>query len=413
MDEGPSRANDDRNSGPERVSRQSASFDTRRLTITPNLRITPAPVKTPAPAPVSDDVDTTKTERRWLRPLLLALLPIALVIGFYFYMAGGRFMSTENAYVRADLVGVSTDVSGVVKEINVRENQMVKAGDILFSLDDLPFRLALTRAEARIGIVAAQLNALKASYRDMQAQIQQAQADVDFNSRVMDRQKELIARKVASQITYDQAARNLQSSKQKVSSLTQQLAGITANLGGDPNIALDKHPSMIDAVAQRDEAARQLDHTRVKASISGVVTNVPALQPGQYLMAAAPAFSIVSVDRVWVEAMPKETELTYVKAGQYVTIEVDTYPDVEWRGTVDSVSPASSSSFALLPAQNTSGNWVKVVQRIPMRVRIETPADKPPLRVGMSVIVNVDTGHTRSLSNVFKGWFGSSTKPNG
>lgn len=358
----------------------------------------------------SDTAAEEPNKRSRLRPLLFLLLPVALGAGGYYYVTGGQVMSTENAYVRADLVGVSTDVSGVVAEIDVKENQKVSAGDILFKLDDLPFRLALTRADAQIGIVSDELNALKTSYQDMEAQIRQAEVDVEFYGREFARQDELVKRNVASHVTQEQAERNLQSAKQKVASLNQQLAGIKANLAGDPNIEIAKHPRYIDAVAQRDEAARQVSHTVVRAPMPGIVTNVPSIQPGQYLAAATPGMSVVSTDHLWVEANPKETELTYVSPGQDVTVTVDTYPDQEWRGTVDSVSPASSSSFALLPAQNTSGNWVKVVQRIPMRVRIETPENKPPLRVGMSVVVDVETGHQRGLPSFLSGIFKSGTR---
>jgi membrane fusion protein (multidrug efflux system) len=160
-------------------------------------------------------------------------------------------------------------------------------------------------------------------------------------------------------------------------------------------------------VASRDEAARQLAHTIVRAPFAGIVTNVPSLQPGQYLAAAAVAFNIVSSDHVWVQASPKETELTYVKPEQKVTVDVDTYPGERWAGTVDSISPASASSFSLLPAENTSGNWVKVVQRIPMRILVKNAPGKPPLRVGMSVEVNVDTGHARGFPSFVTGLFGS------
>jgi membrane fusion protein (multidrug efflux system) len=353
----------------------------------------------PAPRPPAD-------RRRWVRRILFLLLPLALIAGAYFYVEGGRIMSTENAYVRADMVGVSTDVSGIVKDIAVRENQTVALGDVLFRLDDQPFRLALARAEAQIGNVTNDINALKASYRDMQAQIRQAQVDVAYYTRDQERQRQLALRQAASEVTYEQAQRNLQTSQQKVESLTQQLAGIVANLAGDPEIAIERHPRHQEAVAQRDEAARQLAHTVVRAPKPGVVTNVPSLQPGQYLAAATPAFAVVATDHLWVDANPKETELTHVLPGQPVTVTVDTYPGVEWHGVVDSVSPASSGSFSLLPAQNTSGNWVKVVQRIPMRVRIETPEGLPQLRAGMSVVISVDTGHPRGLPLFLQGLFG-------
>jgi membrane fusion protein (multidrug efflux system) len=364
----------------------------------PPVRELPVPSERPAERS-TDPAATAKSGRqRWLRWILFALLPLALIAGGYWYVAGGRVMSTDDSYVEADKVGISTDVSGIVKEVDVANNQQVAQGQVLFRLDDLPFGLALDRATAQVGIVRNDLNALKANYRDMQAQIKQAQNDIEYYDREFHRQQDLAAKNIASQQTFDAARRNLQNAQQKLASLNQQLAAITANLNGDPDIAVEQHPRYLDAMAQRDEAARQLDHTVVKAPFAGIVTNVPALAPGKYLQASMTAFYLVASDHVWVDANPKETELTNVRAGQPVTVTVDTYPDAKWHGTVESISPAAAQEFSLLPAQNTSGNWVKVVQRIPMRVRLDT-SDKslPPLRAGMSVEVNVDTGHARGL----------------
>jgi membrane fusion protein (multidrug efflux system) len=247
----------------------------------------------------------------------------------------------------------------------------------------------------------------------MQTQVEQAQKDVDFNMVNFNRQEQLIANNFTPKATFDTARNTLQGAQQKLASLQQQLAGIAANLNGDPDAPIESHPKYKDAVAARDEAARQLAHTIVRAPFAGIVTNVPSLQPGQYLAAAATAFNIVSTDRVWIQASPKETELTYVKPGQKVTVEVDTYPGQRWVGTVESISPASASSFSLLPAENTSGNWVKVVQRIPMRVSVSNAPGKPPLRVGMSVEVNVDTGHERGLPSFITDLFGSSDSERG
>src|ERR1700754_1860390 len=357
---------------------------------------------------VAANAPASKKARR--RPLLFALLPVALVVGGYLYVTGGAVMSTDNAYVQADMVGLSTDVAGIVTQVLVHDNQKVAKGDILFKLDPLQFQLALDRAEAQIGNTSNDLVALQASYRNMQAQVEQAQKDVDFNMVNFKRQEQLLANNFTPKATYDAARNTLQGSQQKLASLQAQQAGIAANLNGDPDAPIENHPRYKDAVATRDEAARQLAHTVVRAPFAGIVTNVPSLQPGQYLAAAATAFNIVSSDHVWVQASPKETELTYVKPGQEVTVDVDTYPGERWAGTVESISPASASSFSLLPAENTSGNWVKVVQRIPMRILVSNAAGKPPLRVGMSVEVNVDTGHARGLPSFITGLFGSGSE---
>ena len=337
------------------------------------------------------------------------LLPLALIGGGYWYVTGGKVMSVDDAYVEADKVGVSTDVSGIVKEVGVTENQHVEAGQALYRLDDLPFRLALDQAKAQIGIVGDSLNALKANYKDMQSQIQQAQDDIDYFGTEFRRQQNLLSAHVASQSTFTMARRNLEDAQQKFASLQQQLAAIAANLNGDPEGPVERNPRYREAVAQYDEAARRLSHTVVKAAFAGIVTNVSSIAPGDYMPASTTAFYLVATDHVWVDASPKETELTYVRPGQPVTVTVDTYPNTEWSGTVESISPAAAQEFSLLPAQNTSGNWVKVVQRIPMRIRVETNDESmPPLRAGMSVEVAVYTGHARGLPHIF----GTVTKAN-
>jgi membrane fusion protein (multidrug efflux system) len=232
-----------------------------------------------------------------MRKFIAALALVALIAGGYWYVTGGRVMSTDDAYVEADKVGISTDVSGIVKEIDVGNNQQVEEGQVLFRLDDLPFRFALERAEAQVGIVRNDLNALKANYRDMQAQIKQAQDDLEYYDREFHRQQDLAAKYIASQQTFD--------TQEKLASLNQQLAAIAASLNGDPNIPVEQHPRYLAAVAQRDEAARQLDHTVVKAPFAGIVTNVPAIAPGKYLQASMTAFYLVATDYVWVDSLRK------------------------------------------------------------------------------------------------------------
>jgi membrane fusion protein, multidrug efflux system len=362
----------------------------------------------PVPVPVPEK---TISAKRWVRWGLFLILPLALIMAGYAYVTGGRVMSTENAYVEADKVGLATDVSGIVTTIEVTENQKVAAGDVLFRLDDLPFQLAVRRAEAQVGIVGNSLNALKANYRDMQTQAKQARYDIDYFDTELRRQQDLLRQHVASEQTFDAAQRNLRDARQKLASITEQLAAIAANLDGDPAAPVEHNPRYLEAVAQRDEAARQLAHTVVKAPFAGIVTDVPSISRGKYLPASTIAFYLVATDHVWIDANPKETELTYVRPTQHVTVTVDTYSNRQWHGVVESISPAAAQEFSLLPAQNTSGNWVKVVQRIPMRVRVETSDQRlPPLRAGMSVEVNVDTGHARGLPHFLTASVGSARR---
>jgi membrane fusion protein, multidrug efflux system len=357
-----------------------------------------------APEQGAPVVSATKSRAR---RIMFALLPVVLLVGFYEYATGGQTMSTENAYVEADKVGISTDVSGIVAAVEIHENQNVVAGEILFRLDDLQFRLALDRAQARIGVVRNTLNALKANYRDMQAQIGQARFDIEYFRTEAQRQADLLKEHVASRTAFDTAQRNLENAEQKLASLNQQLAAIAANLNEAPSGTVEQNPSYLEAVAQRDEAARQLSHVVVRAPFAGVVTNVPSIAPGKYLPASTTAFYLVSMDHVWIDANPKETELTYVRPLQQVTVTVDTYPNVQWHGVVESISPAASQEFSLLPAQNTSGNWVKVVQRVPLRVRVDSKDKRlPVLRAGTSVEVNVDTGHQRGFPHFLTRLFG-------
>jgi membrane fusion protein (multidrug efflux system) len=350
------------------------------------------------------------SRRRWLRWALFLLLPLALIVGAYFYFEGGAYMSTDDAYIEADKVGLSTDVSGMVEAIEVSDNQHVTAGQVLFRLDPLPFQLKLDQAQSQLGVVRDNLNALKANYQNIQAQIQQAEDQITFNQLQYQRQQILARQQFTPQTAVDQARLNLQASQQTLVSDKAQLAAIVANLDGNPDIPIEQHPQYRQALAQRDEAARELRDTVVRAPYNGTVTNVPSLEPGMYLPASTTAFNLVDTDRVWVEAQPKETELTDVRPSEPATITVDTYPGREWRGTVASIGPAAQSEFSLLPAQNTSGNWVKVVQRIPLRVQIDTTdRSMPPLRAGMSVEVSVYTGHKRGLPHFLTALFGAET----
>ncbi len=342
------------------------------------------------------------SRRRWLRPALFALLPLALVAGAAWYVTGGRIISMDDAYVDSEKVGISTDVSGTVQSVEVTDNAHVTAGQVLYRLDPRQFEIALDNARASLAQTALAIDAMKADYQRMLQDTKAQEAQVALDQTTYDRDVALLKSAAVAKASFDQASFTLQTDKAKLASLEQQARVQLARLGGNPDIPTEQHPQSRQAKAQVDEAQRQLDHATVKAPFAGIVTNVPSIAPGKYLPASTTAFYLVDTDRVWVAANPKETELTYVRPGQPVTITVDTYPNMQWHGTVQSVSPAAAQEFALLPAQNTSGNWVKVVQRVPMRIRVDT-SDKnlPPLRAGMSVVADVDTGHARGLPHWF------------
>ena len=361
--------------------RDSAREPQQRAPQQPPVRKLPA---LPAERAADAATPAKSGRRRWLRWALFVLLPLALIAGAYWYVAGGQ-RDVDRRRLCRSRQGRHLDRRLRHRQGGRRQREPAgrrRARSCSASTISRSGSRSIAPAR-RSGSSRNDSTRSRRTTGDMQAQIKQAQGDIDYYDREFHRQQDLAAKNIASQQTFDTARRNLQNAQQKLASLNEQLAAIAANLNGDPDIAVEQHPRYLEAMAQRDEAARQLDHTVVKAPFAGIVTNVPAIAPGKYLQASTTAFYLVASDHVWVDANPKETELTYVRPGQPVTVTVDTYPDVEWHGTVESISPAAAQEFSLLPAQNTSGNWVKVVQRIPMRVRLDT-SDKnlPPLRAG-------------------------------
>jgi membrane fusion protein (multidrug efflux system) len=366
----------------------------------------------PATVPRESSIKRARPRPRWpsgrqrLRWILFALLPIALIVGGYWYVTGGKIMSTDDAYVNAEKVGVSADVAGVVQEVNVADNQHVAAGQVLYRLDPRQFQIALDNANANLKQTALTIDAMKQDYQHMLSDAAAEESQVALDQTNYDRDAALLRSGTVSQAAFDQARYTLQTDKGKLESLRQQAQTQLARLGGDADIPTTQHPQYRQALANVEEAQRELEHSVVKAPFSGIVTNVPSIAPGKYLAASTTAFYLVDTDHVWVDANPKETELTYVRPGQPAMVTVDTYPNAVWHGTVESISPAAAQEFSLLPAQNTSGNWVKVVQRVPLRVRVDTSDPSlPPLRAGISVEVDVDTAHARGLPHFLTALF--------
>ena len=332
--------------------------------------------------------------RRRMRLVLMLFVPALLLLAAgAFYLHGGRIVETDNAYVKADKVPVSPEVAGMVKEVLVQENQRVAAGQPLFRIDDAPFRLAVSRAEAKVAQARLDVGALKASYHEKQAEIQVARTKTSFAARDQQRQADLAARNFISAAKLDESRQNTDLNRQQVGALEQDLKRIAESLGGDPDLPLESHPGYKEALAELEQAKLDLSRVEVRAPMAGVVSKPP--KPGQYLAPGSIALALVASGDLWVEANFTETDLTYVRPGQPVKVRVDTYPGVEWQGTVDSLSPATGAEFSLIPAQNATGNWVKIAQRVPLRIKLEPRADAPELRAGLSTVVEIDTGHKR------------------
>jgi membrane fusion protein (multidrug efflux system) len=354
---------------------------------------------------VIDEAPTRVRARRrlrLLRPILmLGGILVVAVGGFTWWLTGGRYVSIDDAYVQAAKVSVSTDVSGLVAGVDVHEGEQVHQGQLLFRLDPRQFQIALEGAKADLIQAGLIMDSMKRDYQRMLRDIEVKQADVADDDANFNRYASLVKTGAVTRAEYDNARFKLAADQQQVLALREQAQVQLAKLGGKPDIDVTTAAQYLAAKARVDEAQRELDHTVVRAPFDGVVTQVDQLQPGQYLAASTGAFGLVSTDRVWVEANPKETELTWVKPGDHATVDVDTYPGRHWDGVVETIAPNSGSEFSILPAQNASGNWVKVVQRIALRVRVERRPGDPPLRTGMSVEVEIDTGHHRRLADLF------------
>jgi membrane fusion protein (multidrug efflux system) len=337
------------------------------------------------------------TVRRAARWLLLLIVPlVAIATGTIFYARGGRLVETENAYVKADIVAVSAGVAGRVAEVAVQDNEPVAEGRLLFRLDPEPFAIAQARAKAQMDVVRTEVQSLRAEYRETLLEAAEARERIAFLTLQFERQARLKEQGMTRADAYDEARHNVEVAKARLASIEQRIGRVLASLGGDPQLPVERHPRFAEAKAAYDAATFDLSRTEVRASTAGVVSNLK-LQVGEYVEARKPVFSLIRSGPVWVEANFKETQLTHMRAGQPARVVADAYPDVEWEGVVDTIAPATGAEFAVLPPQNATGNWVKVVQRLPVRIRVEQPADRPALRAGMTVTVAVDIGRSRGL----------------
>ena len=344
---------------------------------------------------------TRRIGRRALRAVLLIAVPLAAAaVALYFYAQGGRHVETDNAYVKAHIIAISAEVAGRVVEVGVRDHEPVAAGRLLFRIDPAPFEVAIARADAQAAVVRTDLDSLRAEHRAALAEAAEARERIDFFTRQLERQQRLKERGMGREDAFDEARHNLDAARARLTTVQERAARVLASLGGDPQLPAARHPRFLEAQAARSAAALDLAHTRVTAPAAGVVSNMK-LQPGEYVARGVPVFSVIETDSTWIEANFKETQLAGVRVGQSARIVADAYPGVEWRARVNAIAPATGAEFALLPPQNATGNWVKVVQRVPVRLAIEGAAqgatDAPALRAGMTVTVTIDTGRSRGL----------------
>ena len=341
-------------------------------------------------------------QKSWRRPLLI-LGPVALVVGaLVLYLATGRYVTEEDAYVQAVNVSISPQVAGQVLTIAAKSNTAVTKNDPLFNLDPEPYRIALANAEAQLSTARDQANTLIETYRSRLKQIDEARATLDYAQTNYDRQQHLFDTGAAPRATLDAAIRDLQTAKANLASLQREAAAALAQLGGNPDLPVDQQATVKQAQAAVDTAARNLRLTSIVAPFDGIPNNVESIAVGAFLNAGQSAFPLVSTHDLYIEANIKETELTYVREGDPAQVTVDAYPDSSIAAKVTTLAPASGSVFALLPPQNATGNWVKVVQRIPVRLSFGEVQDGLALRAGMSVKISIDTGHRRSLRELWR-----------
>ena len=324
------------------------------------------------------------------RKLALVGVPVLVIVGaFAVWLQGGRHVSTENAFVKADITQIASEIPGRVIEVRIRDHSIVQAGELLVRLDPAPYQLALAKAEADADSARSAVEQLKASLHEIRAETKEAENKLTFLQAQAQRARDLSGRGVTSAVKLEQTNSEEQEGLDRVAVLHQRIARVEAALGGKPDRPTDAFAAVREKLALRDRAALDLSYTEIK------------VQLGEQVKAQTSLFAMVADRRPWLEANFKETDLTHVTVGQRAKVVLDMHPDVTWDAEVESISPATGAEFAILPAQNASGNWVKVVQRLPVRLRLIERPGEPPLRAGMTAYVSIDTGRTRSLATIF------------
>jgi membrane fusion protein (multidrug efflux system) len=372
----------------------------------PARPVEPAPTSAPAApaAPQREEALAAPAPRNRSslgRFVLLVVVPAAAVaLGTMWWLSAGRYVSTDNAYVGADKSLITPQVTGPIVAVHVREGQRVEAGAPLFDLDPAPYQTALTLAQGRLAAAKIEFVNLKASYASNEEQIQMGEEAVQLRQKDYDRKSNLLKTGAGTAADLDTSRASLLMYQQILAFTRWWQETTTAKLGGGLTATIDEFPDYIQAKAGLDDAQRNLDRTHVVAPIAGVATQVDQIELGRVAPAGQAVFAIVEDRGLWVDANPKESDLTYVHAGEPASVTIDTFPGRDFKGRVCSIAPGTGSQFSILPAQNASGNWVKVVQRVPLRFCFDPSESTEGLRAGMSANVSIDTGRTRSLGEL-------------
>jgi membrane fusion protein (multidrug efflux system) len=348
------------------------------------------------PAFAIDPAVADSRRRRW-RMLLLVGVPVLLLgLAAIIYLRGGRFQETENANVQSARVAVSASVAGRVVAVLVQENQHVKAGDLLFRLDPAPFQADVAQKEAELAAMRLKVEALRLQVAQGRSELSAAGERVTFANRELARQKALLAEGISSQAQYDRALLEARTARQAVQTNERQNDQVLAGLAGRSDLPAALAPGVRQAQAALDRAKLDLAYTAVRASQDGIVTKVHQLQVGSYVDSAKPLFWLVG-ERLWIEANFKEDQLAHMRLGQRATVRINAFPDLDLNARVTSFSPGTGNSFSILPPENATGNWVKVVQRLPIELTLDAFPRDVPLHAGLSADVSVDTGYRRHL----------------